>query len=107
MVNVGTTFYAFTTNTATVAGNNITIYADGILNQATLDVGNLPYAGDSGKPITVGARSSTGGTTTYYPGSITVIQVYNRNLTAQEVKQNCLAQERRFTNTPTSICSSP
>jgi hypothetical protein len=40
-------------------------------------------------------------------GKIAVVHIYNRALTAQELKQNCLAQEGRFTSTAQSICGAP
>jgi hypothetical protein len=37
----------------------------------------------------------------YYQGKIAVSRIYNRALSQQEIKQNCLAQEGRFASTST------
>ena len=40
-------------------------------------------------------------------GKIATLQVYNTVLTQAQIKQNCLAQEHRFTATAQSICGAP
>jgi hypothetical protein len=51
--------------------------------------------------------SNSGGAGAYAQGSIAIVQIYSRDLSANEVKQNCLAQEGRFTSSPQSICGTP
>jgi hypothetical protein len=93
-----------TTNTATAAGNNISLYIDSASDAATYGPVTNPYGGNSANyPIRLGQRMGTN----FYTGSIANMQIYNRALSAQEIKQNCLAQEGRFTATAQSICGAP
>lgn len=40
-------------------------------------------------------------------GEISVFRLYNSALTVQEIKQNCLAQELRYSSVPQGICTAP
>jgi hypothetical protein len=43
----------------------------------------------------------------YFIGKLAIFQAYNRALSLEELKRNCLAQEGRFTSTAQSICAAP
>lgn len=75
------------------------LYVDG--NPAVTSSGT--FFGFLSGNSTVGQESSG----YYYTGSMGPVMVWNTSLSAQQVKQNCLAQEHRFTSTPQSICGSP
>jgi hypothetical protein len=78
-----------------------TLYVDGT-QVSTLAWIGTPGATSSSLNVVIGNYSGN-----VLPGSLATLQIYDRNLSAQEVKQNCLAQEKRFTNTPQSICAAP
>jgi hypothetical protein len=52
----------------------------------------------------LGAGYASGSLGDFFTGSIAVLQMYNTTLTAQQIKQNCLAQQGRFGSTS---CASP
>ena len=76
-----------------------TLYIDGSVAVASPGT----YSG-----ISTGSNAYFGGASgTLFTGSLGPMMVWNVPLTAAQVKQNCLAQEHRFTATPQSICAAP
>jgi hypothetical protein len=85
----------------TMSGTTVTHYKNASANGS----GTLTTTiGDAGRTLRVGTRDDL---INKFKGSMAISRIYNRALTSQEIKQNCLAQERRFTNTPQSICGAP
>jgi hypothetical protein len=100
----GTWHQVAVTYNSAVAGGTLLIYRDGNLVAGPVTSVATPAGGNSSL-TQIGAFNSS--TTLLFRGSIAAIQVYNSALTLQQIKQNCLAQESRFTNTPQSICAAP
>jgi hypothetical protein len=78
--------------------NSISLYVDGILNGST--TGNS-YSGYSNSYIRIGgyrleAPTHPNSLPGYFTGNISVIQIYNRALSASEILQNYNAQKSRF-----------
>ncbi len=76
----------FTTNTTTLASNDIQVYVDGVLNQGTL---SSPASGAycdpaANRAVFIGARSLPGATG-YFNGSIDDARIWNTSLTASEI----------------------
>ncbi|MEO7164746.1 MAG: LamG domain-containing protein, partial [Bdellovibrionia bacterium] len=97
-LNDGTWRYvAMTVNKST---NTITFYvngtADGSLTHASVAVDHTTTA-----PVYIGADRTAGN---FLNGSIPIVQIYNRALSSQEIKQNCIAQQSRF---GVSTCAAP
>jgi len=73
-------------------GATVTIYVDGIFDNSSTAF--------SGKSATVSSATATIGrySTGSYPflGNIALVQIYNRALSAEEIKQNYLATKGRF-----------
>jgi hypothetical protein len=85
----------------TVSGNTVVHYKNSSTNgSGTYSITRV----DSGKTLRIGNRDNL---SIPFVGSMAAVRIYNRALSAQEIKQNCLAQELRFTNTPQSICAVP
>jgi hypothetical protein len=99
----------FTTNTTSYLANNIVVYIDGSLVSGVVSYqgGGAPYGGNPNLPIYLGARGTLTSRNSFLDGSLGTVQMYNRGLTHQEVKQNCLAQEGRFAIIPQSKCEAP
>jgi hypothetical protein len=81
----------YTTNTTTLGSNTTSIYIDGVLSNGTGTLGGLVYATTT-DTIQIGRRP----TGAYWSGSVSNIQIYNRELTAAEVLQNYKATKSRF-----------
>lgn len=77
----------FTTDTLTLANNDVTVYVDGVLDQqGRTDSGGDPYGALVGWPLMLGtlADQQAG---SFFTGSLDGVQLYNRGLTAPEVWQ--------------------
>lgn len=72
--------------------NTITAYANGVSLGTSTQAG-ITGSFDSGAAFLIGSRP-TG--TSWFPGNISIMMVYNRNLTATEVLQNYNAIRSRF-----------
>jgi len=81
----------YTTNTTTLGSNTTSIYIDGVLSNGTGTLGGLVYATTT-DTIQIGRRP----TGAYWSGSVSNIQIYNRELTASEILQNYNAVKSRF-----------
>jgi hypothetical protein len=86
-------------------GTTAKVYLNGALGTTVTGNGWLP--GATTTPTLCIGRSCNG--TQYWNASIATVQIYNTALTQQQIKQNCLAQEKRFTTTPGtgSLCAAP
>ena len=86
-------------------GTTARVYRNGALGTTVTGNGWLP--GATTTPTLCIGRSCNG--TQYWNASIATVQIYNTALTQQQIKQNCLAQEKRFTTTPGtgSLCAAP
>ena len=74
------------------AGDAIRSYFDGVANiTSALPVGTLTY-GSTSSPISVGLNASG----TYFNGEMPLLRVYNRALSANEVRQNFASCAGRF-----------
>jgi hypothetical protein len=71
----------FTTNTSVQASNDVTLYVDGVLNEGSL-TNSTTYVAPT-LPVTIGERSSGN----LFSGAIDDVRIYNRALSAAEVKQ--------------------
>jgi hypothetical protein len=81
----------FTTSTAVIANNTVSMYLDGVLAngaQTQLTV----YGGNTAGTVQIARRSSGN----YYNGNISSLQIYNRGLSASEILQNYNAVKSRF-----------
>jgi hypothetical protein len=82
------------------SGTGVKIYVNGIQNTTTTytAVGTGTHLPDtSADPLAFGESDPTGTSNAdYYSGSVGVISLYNRDLTAAEVLQNYNAQKSRF-----------
>jgi Concanavalin A-like lectin/glucanases superfamily len=72
----------FTTNTATQAGNDVTLYLNGVLDQTAPTTGTNPYV-VCGCNLVFGVQSDN--TTPWLSGAMDDILIYNRGLTALEI----------------------
>ena len=84
-VNTGAWFHGV----ATYDGSNVRIYINGNLESTNARTGN----------ITSGAKnigSNSGGSSEYFNGTIATVKVYDRALSAAEVKQNFNAHRSRY-----------
>ena len=81
----------YTTNTTTLGSNTTSIYIDGVLSNGTGTLGGLVYATTT-DTIQIGRRP----TGAYWSGSVSNIQIYNRELSDGEVLQNYNAVKSRF-----------
>ena len=79
----------------------MTLYKNGALVGGTPTATSI--ATQNARTLQLGASGGIGGLT----GKIAIVQVYSRALSINEIKQNCLTQEHRFTATPQSICAAP
>ncbi len=86
-------------------GTTARVYLNGVLGTTATVNGWLP--GATTTPTLCIGHNCNG--TQYWNASIATVQIYNTALTQQQIKQNCLAQEKRFTATPGigSLCSAP
>ena len=78
--------------------NSISLYVDGTLNGSTTGNG---YSGYNGSYIRIGGYALDASTHPnslpgYFTGNISVVQIYNRALSASEIQQNYNAQKSRF-----------
>jgi hypothetical protein len=96
--------YAFVFNKGAAAASEAIPYVDGtaISYSKRLQSENTNNFGLSYLYPMSRAQSSNFGA-----GKLGIMRVYNTALTAQQIKQNCLAQEGRFTSTAQSICGAP
>jgi len=78
-------------------GTSQTLYVNG----TSVGTASASVSFSSGA-LNIGQKSGT-----YFNGKIATLRIYSTSLTQQQVKQNCLAQELRFTSTPQSICAAP
>ena len=94
---------------ATITGTTGTIYVNGSVGTAaqypnpnSIDAVNVNTSGTA----FLGYNANTNA---FFNGSVALAQIYNTALTQQQIKQNCLAQEARFTATPGtgSLCAAP
>lgn len=86
-------------------GNSLTVYVDA----GSPATSTASYTGNftSTHSVQIGAFG-----TSYYPtASVAIVQIYSSALSLAQIKQNCLAQEPRFTATPypsgSNICGVP
>ena len=78
------------------AGASSDVYLDGILKNGTLfETGTVNSLRNGNANLTLGSYQS-GKSPTYFPGSIPVFRIYNRALSAVEIKQNYAAIKSRF-----------
>ena len=70
------------------------IYINGISDNSTSTSGNITNTG--GVDFIIGARNNSGTVSHFYGGKIAPAQLYNRALSASEVKQNYNALKGRF-----------
>lgn len=78
----------------TKSGTSMSLYINGVLNStATLTTNAVYY---TGLPFVVGGFAKCGPVRFYATGRIPVVRIYNRALSAQEVKQNYDAMKSRF-----------
>jgi len=110
-INVGGTFYQLTNNThpratntwyhfaSTYDGANIKMYVDGEEIDSVARSGLIGYDA-SNTLVTLGADFNgagyNSGVTTHIQGELPVVKIYNRALTATEIKQNFQALRSRF-----------
>jgi hypothetical protein len=80
-----------TTNTSTIPGNSALLYIDAEVKSFNSQTAVTPYIAPT-LPLEIGRRS----TGNYFDGNISLIQIYNRALTAAEILQNYNAQKSRF-----------
>jgi len=82
---------------ATVDGRYLRLYVDGF-QVTTYDLGSTGVITTTSSHLVLGAEPGTGTTVTgdYFPGSISNALVYNKALSAEEVKQNFNAIRGRF-----------
>ena len=73
---------------STYDSTNISIYYDGVLKTTTVSTGNIT---NTTKALEIANRNGN-----YYSGSIPIVRVYNRALSATEVQQNYNALKSRF-----------
>ena len=78
--------------TATYGSPNVKIYMDGVLDASSTSASSTLDDVDN---ICIGAYASDN-TAYHFDGSISIVQVYNRQLSIDEVKQNFNAQRDRF-----------
>jgi hypothetical protein len=76
----------FTTDTSVSANNNVTIYVDGVLDQGTIFRTGLPYVSPTAVDLRLGTRRISN-VLDQFNGLGDDIRIYNRALTATEVKQ--------------------
>jgi len=74
----------YTTNTATQAGNTVTLYLNGLLDQGSQTDGANPYA-VCGCDVIVGIQGDQ--TSSPFSGALDDLRIYNYGLSAQEVQQ--------------------
>jgi hypothetical protein len=86
-----------------------TFYIDGVSFTPTTTGSSLTGFNNFLYSFIVGNVNDTGvpEASRYFAGSMSQFLIYNRVLNTQEVKQNCLATEKRFTNTQFGICAQP
>ena len=81
-------------STAIKNGTTISLYLNGVLqNSKDLSTNSVYY---SSNPFVIGGHGICGGNRFYSNGNISVVKVYNRTLSADEVLQNFNAQKSRF-----------
>ena len=78
--------------TATYGSPNVKIYMDGVVD---ITASSTSSTLDDVNNICIGAYASDNGNY-HFDGSISIVQVYNRELSIDEVKQNFNAQRGRF-----------
>ena len=77
----------------TYNGSTQNFYVDGILQSSIADTsGSFGFTGISG--LIIGARTDSGAT--FYNGNVGQASIYNRALSAKEVKQNYNATKKRY-----------
>lgn len=72
-----------TTDTASASGNSAHIYIDGELHDGTYTQATAPYVTDGSNPLIIGARIVS---PSYFSGAIDDVRVYNRALSADEIR---------------------
>jgi hypothetical protein len=86
------------------SGSNIKLYVDGVLQQTT--VFGTSYTGYTNSYFRIGAYEGTAGATPvagvdgYFPGLIDDVRVYNRALSAQEIKRLYELGATSYVNVP-------
>jgi hypothetical protein len=80
--------------TGTLSSNTQSLYLDGIFITSVTDAAR--NNANSGVALTVGARSSGGPASSFSTGRSSIVQIYNRALSASEVLQNYNATKGRF-----------
>ncbi|MBF0206848.1 MAG: hypothetical protein HQK53_08140, partial [Oligoflexia bacterium] len=85
---------------ATRSGSRYSIYVNGVLGgiEDSGIIGDINYTGSATYIGSVGFSPML--------GDLAIARLYTKALTYEEVIQNCLAEESRFTATPNAICSS-
>ena len=74
---------------ATYDGSSVKIYVDGVLESTTTRSGTIT-------PSILRAGSNSAGNSEFFNGSIPLVKLYNKALTATEIKQNFNAYKNRF-----------
>lgn len=100
---VGNSAWHYVTMVVNRSGPLGSLYVDGTLDVSN-NSANIALDNTNTGPLHLGVEYTFAN---FYKGSIAIVQVYNRVLSAGEIKKNCLAQEGRFTSTPQSICGAP
>ena len=70
------------------------IYLNGVLNATNNSMNSSTTNGTS--PLTIGNAFNSGSALQYFNGSIPLVRIYNRALTAQEIQQNFNATKSRY-----------
>lgn len=76
------------------------------INGAAAGIGSTRRPNNLTRQLNYLGKSHWGGDA-FYQDRYGIARIYNAPLTAQQIKQNCLAQEARFTSTLQSICGAP
>jgi hypothetical protein len=95
-VNTNTYFYGCLTRTNSTT---INVYVNGIFESSNTLILGTPSSVDAvTAPFTIGRRADyqTPAYTNYFPGNISNVQIYNRDLSAREIQQNYNALKSRF-----------
>lgn len=78
-------------------GTNSYLYKDAVLDKTTADT-----TGAQTGTVQIGKDTPNG---EYFPGETAIVRIYNRQLSVNELKQNCNAQQARFSGA--AICAAP
>jgi hypothetical protein len=94
-INTNTWYYT----TITYNGSLFSLYMDGVLSTSTAASGNITYEGSAN--LNFGRKNDADGE--YVSGSISIVKIYNKALSASEVQQNYNQYKTRFNRTTPNI----